>query len=70
MIEIDGVAMPFEPGKQYLLLVQRNTVAEVVQHELPRLLKKQFNINVVIVRVNGDPHTAMRVVRIEEPEHV
>ena len=71
MIELDGVAMPLEPGKQYLIAVARQGVSEQTAASLSNHLFEHFKVKALVIRTNGDPSSCIRIIKIdatEEPE--
>lgn len=55
MIEIDGTALPLEPGKTYLLVCSKRAVGTDSVYKLASAIKQRENINLYVLMVNGDP---------------
>lgn len=55
MIEVEGIAYPLERGKTYLLVVNRRTVSQSVWELLPSVLKDKFDIDLIMLGVEGGP---------------
>lgn len=68
-IEVDGIAMELEPGKHYLIVYDRSALPEAAMQVLPQILHKKWGIDVVILKCHGNPKDALRIVKVEEPEH-
>ena len=67
MIEIDGTAIPLEPGKQYLLLVNQR-VSPALIDRMNRAFVEYFGVKVIVLRV--DDVQDVRMIQIEQPEQV
>lgn len=66
MIEIDGTALPLEPGKTYLLLLKNGAVPRSFEHEILKGLDR-LGVRGMIVRVQTDVND-VRVVQVDPAE--
>ena len=66
MIEVEGVAIPLEPGQKYLIAVRRGQMGEATRARFLDALRTR-GIDAVLVPVN-DPATDIRVIKVEEAE--
>jgi hypothetical protein len=68
MIEIDGRAIPLEPGKHYILLFNENLVPDSVIIDV-KTWCEEHDIDVFIAVVHN-PAIALRVVSVEVQETI
>lgn len=61
MIEIDGTAYPFEPGKSYLLVVDSLTVSAETLSSLAQRAWSQHSVKLLIIPVRGPVQDAVRL---------
>ena len=66
MLEIDGTAVPLEPGKSYLILVKRDAVSQLTMDRLAEAIKTELDVRAVILGVHDI--TDVRVIHVEAPE--
>lgn len=66
MIEIDGTAIPLEPGQHYLLVYDVNRIDPVVLDSVDAFLK-DTDIRVCWFPINGRVD-GVRLVKVEGPE--
>ena len=66
MIEIDGTAIPLEPGKTYLLVIKDGLVPRSAEYEIVKNLQN-LGIHGMVLRVRGDVNQ-VRVVQVDQVE--
>lgn len=66
-LALDTLVHQLTPGQRYLIAVDRVTMPEHLARHLSRALI-DMGIKVLLVRTNGDPHEAIKVVDLEKPD--
>lgn len=66
-IEVDGFAIPLEPGKTYLVIVNEMMVNRA-QFDGLLMNCHKAGIRIIGLTTTGSVHDALRIVQVEQPE--